>query len=143
MHHAKVSNFAQTLLAARANFCSHYSTLGYDLVPTGWRESRMRESKQSAGARELLAHLEAENSMLRDRALKLASEIRALREALGGDVPSENTPAQHRRQGESVVVTLAGWRASPNPIPRHLGLDGPDPPSGPSTFRKLPFGTGR
>ena len=54
--------------------------------------------------RELLAYLEAENSMLRDRALKLASEIRALREALGGDVPSENMPAQHRRQGESVVV---------------------------------------
>jgi hypothetical protein len=52
----------------------------------------MRESKQNAGVRELLAYLEAENSMLRDRALKLASEIRALREALGGDVLSEKRP---------------------------------------------------
>ena len=76
----------------------------YDLVPTGWRESRMRESKQSAGARELLAHLEAENSMLRDRALKLASEIRALREALGGDVPSENTPDRRRADARSAAV---------------------------------------
>jgi hypothetical protein len=71
----------------------------------------MRKSKQSASVwtneepsrQELVAYLEAENAMLRGRALKLASEIRTLREAMG-DGPSENTPAQHRRQGESVVV---------------------------------------
>jgi hypothetical protein len=47
--------------------------------------------RQGSNTRELVACLEAENAELRDEALKLASEIRALREALG-DVPSDKTP---------------------------------------------------
>ena len=76
----------------------------------------MRESQQSASMwtdeepsrqgsnTELVAYLEAENSMLRGRALKLASEIRALREALGGDVPSENTPDRRRADARGAAV---------------------------------------
>ena len=45
----------------------------------------MRESKK----RLLIAFLEAENAELRDKASKLTSQVRALRETLG-DVPSEN-----------------------------------------------------
>ena len=45
----------------------------------------MRESKK----RFLIAFLEAENAELRDKASKLTSQVRALRETLG-DVPSEN-----------------------------------------------------
>ena len=71
----------------------------------------MRESQQSASMwtdeeprrqgsnTELVAYLEAENSMLRDRALKLTSQIRALREALG-DV------LQHGRQGDAANRSL-------------------------------------
>jgi hypothetical protein len=43
----------------------------------------MRESKQSASVRELIAHLEIENAKLRDRASKLMSQVQALREAVG------------------------------------------------------------
>ena len=43
----------------------------------------MRESKQSASVRELIAHLEIENAKLRDRASKLTSQVQALREAVG------------------------------------------------------------
>jgi hypothetical protein len=84
----------------------------------------MRVSKQRAGVwtdeqanntRKLVGRLEAENAQLRDRALKLASEIRALREALSGDVPSDKS-AQHRRQGESVVVCSSSEK--PNVLPR-------------------------
>ena len=48
-------------------------------------------SRQGCNTRELVACLEAENAELRDEALKLVLEIRALRETLG-DVPSDNTP---------------------------------------------------
>ena len=49
-------------------------------------------SRQGSNARELVAWLEAENAELRDEALKLVLEIRALRQALG-DVPiSQHAP---------------------------------------------------
>jgi hypothetical protein len=63
-------------------------------------------SRQGSNIRELVAYLEAENAELRDEALKLASEIRALREAMEDvGIPSENTPPRSiGEKAESVVV---------------------------------------